>query len=61
MGLGTCFIGFVTIALRFSKKLRIRLGVPKDRKVHASVVMGYPSIVYANTVSRNKPEMTWIQ
>jgi nitroreductase/NAD-dependent dihydropyrimidine dehydrogenase PreA subunit len=60
LGLGTCFIGFLTVALRYSKKLRGRLGVPNDRKVHACLVMGYPSYQHAKTVSRKKPDVKWI-
>jgi nitroreductase/NAD-dependent dihydropyrimidine dehydrogenase PreA subunit len=60
LGLGTCFIGFLTVALRYSNKLRGRLGVPNDRKVHACLVMGYPSYQHAKTVSRKKPDVKWI-
>jgi nitroreductase/NAD-dependent dihydropyrimidine dehydrogenase PreA subunit len=60
LGLGTCFIGFLTVALRYSSKMRKRLGVPVDRKVHASLVMGYPSYQHAGTVSRKKPEVKWV-
>jgi nitroreductase/NAD-dependent dihydropyrimidine dehydrogenase PreA subunit len=60
LGLGTCFIGFLTVALRHSKKLRGRLGVPNDRKVHACLVMGYPSYQHAGTVSRKKPDVKWV-
>ena len=60
LGLGTCYIGLLTMALRYSKKLRGRLGIPNDRKVHASLVLGYPSYQHAGTVSRKKPEVKWI-
>jgi nitroreductase len=60
LGLGTCFIGFVILALRFSKKMRKLAGVPKDVRVHVSLVMGYPSYGFTNTVSRKDAEVTWI-
>jgi nitroreductase len=59
-GLGTCFVGIMILALRFSGSLRKKLGVPKNRKVYACLVMGYPSYRYANTVSRKKPEVKWL-
>ncbi len=60
LGLGTCFIGFLTMALKFSGKLRKNLGVPDERQVYANLVMGYPAYRYANTVSRKNPEVQWL-
>ena len=60
LGLGSCFIGFLTVALRFSKKLRARLHVPPGRRVYASLVLGYPAFTYKRSVSRNKPGITWL-
>lgn len=60
LGLGTCFIGMIVLALRFSGSLRKKLGVPENRKVYAGLVMGYPAYRYANTVSRKKPEVSWL-
>ena len=60
LGLGTCFVGIMSMALRFSGGLRKKLGVPENRKVCAGLVMGYPAYRYANTVSRKKPEVQWL-
>lgn len=60
LGLGTCFIGFMNKALQFSSTLRKRLGVPGDRMVYASLVLGYPAYRFPNTASRKKPEVTWL-
>jgi len=60
LGLGTCFIGFLVLALRLSGKLQKKLGVPRGRKVYAALVMGYPAYRFANTVSRTKPEVQWL-
>jgi nitroreductase/NAD-dependent dihydropyrimidine dehydrogenase PreA subunit len=60
LGLGTCFIGFLVIALQFSGKLRKKLGVPENRRVYAALVMGYPAYRYVNTVSRKNPEVQWL-
>jgi nitroreductase len=61
MGLGTCYIGYLTLALKYSKSLRKWMKIPKERKVFASMVIGYPSYSHSFTVSRNKPDITWIQ
>ncbi len=60
LGLGTCFIGFMTLALRLSKKMRKLAGVPKEVRVHASLVMGFPAYSFAKTVSRKDPDIKWI-
>ncbi|PKN52498.1 MAG: nitroreductase [Deltaproteobacteria bacterium HGW-Deltaproteobacteria-13] len=60
LGLGTCYIGFMTMALQYSGKLRKKLGVPENRRIYASLVMGYPAYRYANTVSKKNPEVQWL-
>lgn len=60
LGLGTCFTGLMTMVLRFSGKIRRELRIPEGRRVYASLVMGYPSYRFANTVSRKKPEVRWL-
>lgn len=60
LGLGTCYIGFITMALQYSGKLRKKLGVPKNRRIYASLVMGYPAYHHKNTVSRKIPEVEWL-
>ncbi len=59
-GLGTCYIGFLNLSLKFSKKLRSIIQVPKNRVVYACLIIGYPSYRYTNTVSRKEPEISWI-
>ncbi len=61
MGLGACYIGFLTLALRYSKTLRRRLNIPEHRRVYVSLVMGYPAYTHAFTVSRKKPDVQWIE
>lgn len=60
LGLGTCLTGLLTMYLRYSGNLRKKLNVPKDRRIYASMVMGYPAYKYTNTVSRKKPEVQWL-
>jgi len=47
LGLGSCFIGFVTLFLKFSAKARSLLKVPKGYRVFASLIVGYPAVNYS--------------
>ncbi len=60
MGLGTCYVGFVTTVLRFDRTLRKLVSLPKGNRVFASIVMGYPAISYTFTVPRKQPKITWL-
>ncbi len=53
-GLGTCYIGFLSLALKFSNTLRRRVALSPGRKVFACFVMGYPAHQYTSTASREK-------
>lgn len=59
LGLGTCFIGFLTVALRLSGTMRKELGVPGGRRAYSCLVMGYPDVAYTRTVSRQRPDVIW--
>jgi len=61
LGLGTCYIGFLTMILRFNRTLRQWLDIPKGRRVFVSLVMGYPAYSHTFTVSRKKPGVRWIE
>jgi nitroreductase/NAD-dependent dihydropyrimidine dehydrogenase PreA subunit len=59
-GLGTCFIGFVTLSSRFNKKLCSIMELPKNRKVYASLVIGHPKYPHPYTGSRKKIDISWL-
>lgn len=61
MGLGTCFIGFLSLALGYSRYLRNLLGIPKNRKVFTCMVIGFPAYRHSFTASRKQPDVRWIQ
>jgi nitroreductase len=58
-GLGSCYIGFLLVALNFSKSLRKQIQLPKGRKAHACLVLGYPAYRHRYTASRKKPAIQW--
>lgn len=61
LGLGTCYIGYLTLAMRFSTTLRKWVNIPKGRKVFVSMVLGYPCYSHVLTVPRHEPVITWIK
>jgi nitroreductase/NAD-dependent dihydropyrimidine dehydrogenase PreA subunit len=61
LGLGTCYIGFLTLYLKHSKTLRKAVGLPENRMAHAALVMGYPAYGHTRTASRNTPNIEWLK
>lgn len=60
LGLGTCFIGFMILALNYSKKMRKLVQLPEGRKAHACIVIGYPAYSHVKTASRKRVDITWV-
>ncbi|MBW1990239.1 MAG: nitroreductase family protein, partial [Deltaproteobacteria bacterium] len=61
LGLGTVYLGFVTAMLRFFPDFKRMLGLPKGRRVYATLALGHPKYRYARTVSRKSPRVTWVE
>ncbi|MBI9045794.1 MAG: nitroreductase family protein [Anaerolineaceae bacterium] len=57
MGLGTCQIGYFTVALDRSKKLRNFLGLPAGRKPEVVLVLGYSKYKFLRGIDRNVRKM----
>jgi nitroreductase len=58
-GLGTCYIGFLGLAMDWNKKLAVRLGVPAGRKPYLALTLGHPAVKYSNTPVRPPARVTW--
>ena len=58
-GLGTCQIGYFTIALDQSRTLRNHLGLPEGRKPELILTLGYPRYRFRRAVSRRQPQLLW--
>jgi len=58
-GLGTCQIGYFTVALERSGSLRDRLGLPQGRKPEIALTLGYPRYRFRRVVARRRPELVW--
>ena len=61
LGFGTCYIGFLTLYLKYSRKLRRLVGIPDSRMAYAALVMGIPSYGHTRTASRNNPKIEWLK
>jgi nitroreductase len=60
-GLGTCYIGFVTLALKIFPALRKLASLPRGRRAYACLTLGYPAHTYARTPSRRPRPVDWVR
>jgi nitroreductase/NAD-dependent dihydropyrimidine dehydrogenase PreA subunit len=59
MGLGTCFVGWLTAAAARGEDIREALGLPEDHGVYAALALGYPKYKYRRAIGRDAPEVGW--
>jgi len=59
--LGTCYIGFLTLYLKHSKKLRRLVHIPENHTAYAALVIGYPAYGHSRTASRSNPKIEWLK
>jgi nitroreductase len=59
MGLGTCFVAWLTEAAARSVEIREALGLPEDHGVQAAIALGYPKYKYHQAIARGTPEVGW--
>ena len=60
LGLGTCFIGILTVALQVYRSMNRKLGVPRGHRVYAAMTLGYPDVRYTYHVLRQTPPVQWL-
>ena len=60
LGLGTCYIGFFSIAAEIDNDLKEMLGLKDNERVASVLTIGYPEITYHRTVVRNRANITKI-
>ncbi len=61
MGLGACYIGLIDQALKFSPKMKRRLGITGPFKAITSFSLGYPQGKIDSIVRREKARVNWIK
>jgi nitroreductase/NAD-dependent dihydropyrimidine dehydrogenase PreA subunit len=59
LGVGVCFNGWVENTVNTNRKLKNRLGIPKDNKCYGAMTMGYQDIKYRRLIERNRPDVQW--
>ncbi|MDD1708704.1 MAG: nitroreductase family protein [Methanoregulaceae archaeon] len=58
-GLGTCWAGFMQIALDSSPDLEKELKLPTDHKPHYAMMIGYPKYRFLRAPKRDAVKVTW--
>lgn len=59
-GLGVLFSGFFTMAANRSGRLRKALGIPRGKRVAATLVLGYPKVNYRRSAQREALDVTYL-
>ncbi len=60
LGLGSCFNGFISNAMKRSKAMRKEFSIPSNHMVHAALLIGYPKVKYTNEAGREKPNVKYL-
>jgi nitroreductase len=60
MGLGTCWVGFLSVAAHLAKKkIEKYLEIPDDHSIYGAIMVGYPKFEYRKIIPREKREVRW--
>lgn len=59
-GLGMLYSGFTRIGAKDNPELDEFLGLGKESRIAACMIIGYPDVKYLRTVPRNKPNVRYI-
>ena len=60
LGLGTCFCGFLVLAIEANPELKNILKIPQGNKTQFTFMAGYPAITFKRLVARNPASVTWL-
>jgi nitroreductase/Pyruvate/2-oxoacid:ferredoxin oxidoreductase delta subunit len=60
LGLGTCWAGYLQLALTMSPAVANLAGIPEGRQSHAATMLGYAKHAYPAIPPRNPLEVTWV-
>lgn len=58
--LGTCFCGFLVLAIEANPDLQGILKIPPGNKTQFTFMAGYPDVSFKRLVSRNPARLTWL-
>jgi nitroreductase/NAD-dependent dihydropyrimidine dehydrogenase PreA subunit len=61
IGLGTCWVGFLSSAANLAeKKIERYLEIPDDRSIYGAIMVGYPKFEYRKLIPRKERGIRWI-
>ncbi|PZX20411.1 nitroreductase [Breznakibacter xylanolyticus] len=60
VGIGSCWAGFLMIAIEQMPLLKQRLGLTADHTVHAALMLGYPKYKYKRIPARDAAKVIWL-
>jgi nitroreductase len=60
LGLGSCYLGFLNLAARYSDKIYKYLNIPEGNKIITNIIFGYPKVQYFRTVPRKKSDVRYL-
>lgn len=58
-GLGTCWLGLITRALRFSEPLQAAVGLPEGHTHFYAMILGHPKFKYRRLPERKPAKIIW--
>jgi nitroreductase/NAD-dependent dihydropyrimidine dehydrogenase PreA subunit len=59
LGLGTCHIGYVNVALERSNEVAGIVGLPPERQIEVAMTLGYPRYSFRRALPRRRMELVW--
>lgn len=60
LGIGSCWAGYLMIAIEQSPELKKLIGLTAEQTVHAILMMGFPKYKYQTIPARNKANISWM-
>ncbi len=60
MGLGTLWAGLLMRSLNNSEKIAQKVNLPKDHKVYAALLIGYPKVNFSYIPPRKEVKVNWL-
>ena len=60
-GMGSCQIGYFSVALEQDASLQKEIGVPEGREIKLAMIIGYQKYRYRREIPRRTPDVKWVE